>query len=133
MEDFSTEVFDRILKTNLYATFWLSKSAMSRLPAGGSIINTAAIQGYEPAPYLLPYATTKSALLGFTKGLAKSAIENDIRVNPELCHRRGLQLHRWSPPPCEPYHRSAEFDAIAAAVPVGRERTELDSHGVQNR
>lgn len=81
IEEFSTEIFDRIFKTNVYAPFWLSRAAMSRLPAGGSIINTVSIQGYDPSPYLLPYATTKSALIGMTKAMAKLAIEHDVRVN----------------------------------------------------
>lgn len=81
IEEFSTEVFDRIFKTNIYAPFWLSRAAMDRLPAGGSIINTVSIQGYDPSPYLLPYATTKSALIGMTKAMAKLAIERGIRVN----------------------------------------------------
>lgn len=81
IDEFSTELFDRIFKTNVYATFWLSRAALSHLPPGGSIINTASIQGYNPSPQLLPYAATKSALLGMTKGLAKLAIEKGVRVN----------------------------------------------------
>lgn len=81
IEDFSTDVFDRIFKTNIYAPFWLSRAAMDRLPAGGSIINTVSIQGYNPSPFLLPYATTKSALIGMTKAMAKLAMERGIRVN----------------------------------------------------
>ncbi|MEZ6089894.1 MAG: SDR family oxidoreductase [Pirellulaceae bacterium] len=81
IEDFSTEVFDRIMKTNVYAPFWLSRAAMRHLPAGGSIINTVSIQSYKPSPYLLPYSTSKSALLGMTKGLSKFAIEQGVRVN----------------------------------------------------
>ncbi|WP_253155514.1 SDR family oxidoreductase [Stieleria tagensis] len=81
IDDWSTEMFDRIFKTNVYATFWLCRAAMNRLTAGGSIINTASIQGYNPSPYLLPYSATKSALLGMTKGLAKLAIEHGVRVN----------------------------------------------------
>ena len=79
--DFSVELFDRIVKTNLYAPFYLCKAAWPHLPAGGSVINTVSIQGYDPSAMLLPYATSKSALLGFTKALAKSAMERGIRVN----------------------------------------------------
>ncbi len=81
IDDFSTELFDRIFKTNIYAPFWLSRAAMDRLPAGGRIVNTVTIQGYNPSTGLLPYATTKSALIGMTKALAKLAIERGIRVN----------------------------------------------------
>ncbi|MCO6046386.1 SDR family oxidoreductase [Aeoliella sp. ICT_H6.2] len=81
IDGFSTEVFDRILKTNVYAPFWLSRGALPKLSCGGSIINTVSIQGYDPSPELLPYAVTKSALIGMTKGLAKLAIDRGVRVN----------------------------------------------------
>ncbi|KAA5545386.1 SDR family oxidoreductase [Roseiconus nitratireducens] len=81
IEAFSTEIFDRIFKTNVYAPFWLSRAAMKHLPPGGSIINTVSIQGYDPSPYLLPYSTTKSALIGMTKAMAKLAMEQGVRVN----------------------------------------------------
>ncbi len=81
VDEFSTELFDRIFKTNVYAPFWLSRAVMKHLPPGGSIINTVSIQGYDPSPYLLPYASTKSAMLGMTKGLAKLAMDHGVRVN----------------------------------------------------
>ncbi|QEG00471.1 putative oxidoreductase YghA [Stieleria maiorica] len=81
IDEFSTELFDRIYKTNVYAPFWLSRAAMEHLPAGGSIINTVSIQGYNPSAYLLPYATTKSAMIGMTKAMAKLAIKRGVRVN----------------------------------------------------
>ncbi len=81
LREVSSEVFERIFRTNIFAPFWLCKAALPRMSPGGSIINTASIQGYSPSPYLLPYATTKSALLGFTKGLAPLAIERGVRVN----------------------------------------------------
>lgn len=82
IDQMSTELFDRIMRTNLYATFWLSREALPKMKPGGSIINTVSIQGLDPSPELLPYSMTKSALIGFTKGLAKMAMENHgVRVN----------------------------------------------------
>ena len=48
---------------------------------GATIINTASIQAYQPDPMLLAYASTKAAIVNFTKGLAQEAIEQGIRVN----------------------------------------------------
>jgi len=81
LEDMSTELFDRIFKTNVYAPFWLTRAAIPHLPVGGSVINTVSIQGYNPSASLLPYATSKSAMLGMTKAFAKVAIEQGVRVN----------------------------------------------------
>lgn len=81
VEEFSSEAFDRIFKTNVYAPFYLAKAALEHLPAGGSIINTVSIQGFDPSPYLLPYAASKSALIGLTKAMAGLAIKQGVRVN----------------------------------------------------
>lgn len=81
IDEFSPAEFDRVMRTNVYATFWLSRAAMDHLPPGGSIINTTSIQGFDPGGYLLPYASSKSALLGMTKAMAKLAIQHGVRVN----------------------------------------------------
>ncbi|WP_069385439.1 SDR family oxidoreductase [Cellulosimicrobium cellulans] len=77
----STEQLDRVLKTNLYALFWITKAALDHLPRGGAIINTTSIQASEPSPQLLDYASTKAAILNFTRGLAQQLAEEGIRVN----------------------------------------------------
>jgi NAD(P)-dependent dehydrogenase (short-subunit alcohol dehydrogenase family) len=79
--DITTEQFDRVMRTNLYATFWLSKLALEHMGAGGSIINTTSIQGSTPSPELLDYAMTKAALISFTQGLAQMVGAQGIRVN----------------------------------------------------
>lgn len=81
IDEWSTAVMDRIFRTNVYAPFWMCREALPRMRPGGSIINTVSIQGYDPSPNLLPYALTKSALLGFTKAVAKLAIEYGVRAN----------------------------------------------------
>ncbi|MGY0070853.1 glucose 1-dehydrogenase [Streptomyces sp. QTS137] len=77
----STEQFDRVMRTNLYGMFWLSKMALPHIPAGGSIINSASVQGYKPSPHLLDYAMTKGAIVTFTQGLAQMLAKDGIRVN----------------------------------------------------
>ncbi|GHH82087.1 NAD(P)-dependent oxidoreductase [Kitasatospora indigofera] len=77
----STEQFDRVMKTNLYALFWLCKAALPHLRPGASIINTASVQAYRPSPHLLDYATTKGAVVTFTQGLAQQLAPEGIRVN----------------------------------------------------
>ena len=81
IEELSSEEFDYTFRTNIYATFFLSKAALPHIKEGGSIINTASIEAYEPNPTLLAYAATKGAIVTFTKALAKEAIKKGIRVN----------------------------------------------------
>jgi NAD(P)-dependent dehydrogenase (short-subunit alcohol dehydrogenase family) len=68
-------------RTNIIAMFWLCQEALPHMKKGASIINVASIQAYQPSPPLLPYATTKGAIVTFTKGLAQELIERGIRVN----------------------------------------------------
>jgi NAD(P)-dependent dehydrogenase (short-subunit alcohol dehydrogenase family) len=81
LEEIPSEEFDRTFKTNIYATFYLSKAAVPYMPKGGSIINTSSINAATPNPTLLPYAATKAAIANFTGGLAQLLIEKGIRVN----------------------------------------------------
>ncbi len=79
--DLTTEQFEDTFKTNIFATFWLSKAAVRHMKPGSSIINTTSIQSYQPSPGLLDYASTKGAITTFTKGLSQMLIEKGIRVN----------------------------------------------------
>lgn len=75
---------DQLLKTfevNVFGTFWLTKAALPHMKAGASIINVTSVQAYDPSAHLLDYASTKFALSGFTKALAKQVAQLGIRVN----------------------------------------------------
>ena len=81
IEDITTEQWDRVMRTNLYAMFWLCKHALPHLQPGASIINTSSVQATSPSPELLDYATTKAGIVNFTKALAQMLAERGIRVN----------------------------------------------------
>ncbi len=79
--DITTEQFDRVMRTNLYAMFWLCKMALPHIPRGGSIINTSSIQSSSPSPELLDYAMTKAGIVNFTRGLSQMVAADGVRVN----------------------------------------------------
>lgn len=81
IEEITSEQFDRTMKTNVYATFYLSQTAVPLMKPGASIINTASVNSFNPGEELLDYATTKGAIEIFTKGLAKQLAAKGIRVN----------------------------------------------------
>ncbi|QKC76427.1 SDR family oxidoreductase [Mesorhizobium erdmanii] len=81
IDDISFEQFDRTLKTNLYAMFWITKTAIPLMKPGAAIINTASVNSFNPGEELLDYATTKGGIAIFTKGLAKQLAKRGIRVN----------------------------------------------------
>ena len=114
IEDISSEQFDRVFKTNIYATFWLSKAAIPHMRPGASIINTTSIEAYQPEPGLLDYASTKGAIVTFTKGLAQDLIAQGIRVNAVA------PGPVWTPliPATMPAEQVSQFGASES--PIGR-------------
>ncbi|MEZ3499033.1 glucose 1-dehydrogenase [Pantoea sp. KPR_PJ] len=81
LEETDDDEFDRTMKTNLYAMFYICKAAVPHMPAGGSIINTASINADQPKPKLLAYSATKAAIVNFSGGLAALLAERGIRAN----------------------------------------------------
>lgn len=83
LTDISTEQFDKTMHTNFYPHFWLSKFALPHMKAGSSIINTTSITAYRGVACLMDYASTKGAILSFTRALATNLTteKKGIRVN----------------------------------------------------
>jgi NAD(P)-dependent dehydrogenase (short-subunit alcohol dehydrogenase family) len=81
VEEVTTDEIDRVLKTNLYALFWVTQEALRHLGEGAAIINNTSIQAYDPSPSLLDYASTKAAINNITVNLASELGERGIRVN----------------------------------------------------
>jgi NAD(P)-dependent dehydrogenase (short-subunit alcohol dehydrogenase family) len=81
IEEFSTEELERTFRTNVYAMFWLCRTALPRMAPGSTIINTASIQAFDPSANLLLYASTKAAIVNFTKSLSQMAMKSGVRVN----------------------------------------------------
>lgn len=83
LTDISTEQLSDTIHTNFYPHFWLSKYALPHMKAGSSIINTTSITAYRGSDHLIDYASTKGAILSFTRSLANNLAGNDkgIRVN----------------------------------------------------
>jgi hypothetical protein len=81
LEAITTEQFDRVMKTNVYALFWLCKAAVPHMPPGSTIITSSSVQAFQPSPHLMDYAASKAAIVNFTKALGHDLIERGIRAN----------------------------------------------------
>jgi NAD(P)-dependent dehydrogenase (short-subunit alcohol dehydrogenase family) len=81
IDEWSLEEFDRTYKTNVYAMFYLCRAAISKMPAGGSIVATTSVQAFQPTGKLLAYSSTKGAIRTFIQAIAELAIKKGIRAN----------------------------------------------------
>jgi NAD(P)-dependent dehydrogenase (short-subunit alcohol dehydrogenase family) len=80
-EDISDDEFEETYRVNVFAMFRLCKAILPQMKAGGSIINTGSIQSFDPSANLIAYASTKAAIVSFTRSLAAHAIKQGVRVN----------------------------------------------------
>lgn len=81
LTELSDDQWEATYNTNIHAMFWITKAALQHLPAGSTIVNTTSIQGYNPNPMLIDYASTKAAINNFSKGLGQQLASKGIRVN----------------------------------------------------
>ncbi|GLH63658.1 SDR family oxidoreductase [Parageobacillus sp. G301] len=77
----TSQQLEKTFRTNVFGYFYLTKAALPYLQKGSSIINTASITAYEGNEQLIDYSATKGAIVAFTRSLAKSLIQQGIRVN----------------------------------------------------
>ena len=81
IQELSADELEHTFRTNIFAMFFLCKAALPKMKEGAAIINTASIQAYQPSSSLLAYASTKGAIVTFTKALSEEAIKQGVRVN----------------------------------------------------
>ena len=81
IEEISAQQLERTFRTNIFAMFYLVKAAVKHLKEGSTIINTTSVTAYRGSAGLLDYASTKGAIVAFTRSLSENLIEKGIRVN----------------------------------------------------
>ncbi|WP_137181496.1 SDR family oxidoreductase [Roseomonas sp. AR75] len=83
-EDFSAipvQQVERTFRTNILGMMWMTKAALPHLREGSAIVNTTSITAYKGNPTLIDYASTKGAIVAFTRSLSVALEKRKIRVN----------------------------------------------------
>ena len=82
-EDVSEDQFDKIMKINVKAPYFLTQKLIPSLKKSNSatIINISSVVGHAGYPFQSAYTASKHALLGFTKSLASEYYQAGIRVH----------------------------------------------------
>lgn len=79
--DITKEQLIHTFESNIFSMFYVTKAALPHMLPGGKIINTASITAFEGNPRLIDYSATKGAIVAFTRSMAMSLMESQIRVN----------------------------------------------------
>lgn len=79
--DITPEQLERTFRTNIFACFYMAREALKHMRPGGAIINTGSVTAYRGSDHLVGYAAAKAAIVGFTRSLALSLADKQIRVN----------------------------------------------------
>ena len=75
---------DQVYAVNLKGVFLMCRAVVTQMVGQGygRIVNVASIAGKEGNPTLIPYSSTKAAVIALTKALAKEVVgKGDITVN----------------------------------------------------
>jgi 3-oxoacyl-[acyl-carrier protein] reductase len=111
-EDVTPEQLDRVLAVNVQGPFLTTRAALRHMGEGSSVVTIGSnVIGHVPFPGLTLYATSKAALLGMTRGLARE-------LGP-----RGITVTLLSPGPVDTDANPADgpnADGIRSLVPLGR-------------
>lgn len=80
----TTEEFERVLKTNLYGTFWCSRAAFNQMRSNrgsprGHIINISSLAGKQAWSGTGTYSASKFGVMALTQALAEEGKELDIK------------------------------------------------------
>lgn len=82
-QELPLEAEKRLFDVNLFGTLYVSRFTLPYMinEKSGNIINISSIWGQIGASYEVQYSTSKAAIIGFTKALAKEVAPSGIRAN----------------------------------------------------
>lgn len=81
LEDISEEQLLKTFGTNIFSCFYITQAALPHLKSGSCIINSSSVTAYRGSHHLIDYASTKGAIVAFTRSLSTNLAKRGIRVN----------------------------------------------------
>ena len=81
IDETDTASWRRIVDTNVWGTFLVTRQAVPMLADGGRVINMSSVLGRFGVPGYTAYCASKHATIGFTRALSLELVERGITVN----------------------------------------------------
>ena len=81
LEQLTTRELLKTFGTNIFSFFWVTKALLNSMKKGDCIINSSSVTAYRGSAGLIDYASTKGAIVAFTRSLSSSLVKKGIRVN----------------------------------------------------
>lgn len=115
LDEMDFDFFEHVMRLNMTSTFLLSKAVVPHMPSGSAIVNFSSQAGRDGGgPGATAYATSKGAVMTFTRGLAKELGPKGIRVNSLCPGMIATTFH-------DTFTKDAVRENVANATPVRRQ------------
>jgi 3-oxoacyl-[acyl-carrier protein] reductase len=115
LSEMDEDFFEHVMKLNLTSTFLTTKSVVPHMGEGSSIVNLASLAGRDGGgPGAAAYATSKGAVMTFTRAMAKELGPSKIRVNCVCPGMIDTTFH-------DQFTKDAVRTNVAAGTPLRRE------------
>ena len=111
IDEMDLEFLNQVMALNMTSTFLVTKAVVPYMSAGGAIVNFSSQAGRDGGgPGASAYATSKGAVMTFTRAMAKELGPKGIRVNSLCCTR----FH-------DMFSKPEGRKMVAGNTPLGRE------------
>jgi len=121
--EYPEDVFERVLRVNVFGPFLVAKHALAVMRPGGSLIINSSVVGLTSAFGIAGYATSKHAVIGLMRTASKEMAAAGIRVNSihpgpvDNAFQTAIEVEAVGAPAAE---ANAAFDQM---IPLGRHAT----------
>lgn len=81
LDEMDLDMMEDTFRTNIFSMIQMTKFALPAMEEGSAIVNSSSVTAYRGSSHLLDYASSKGAIISFTRSLSQNLVDQNIRVN----------------------------------------------------
>jgi NAD(P)-dependent dehydrogenase (short-subunit alcohol dehydrogenase family) len=81
LDEMDLDMMEDTFRTNIFSMIQMTKLALPFMEEGSAIVNSSSVTAYRGSTHLLDYASSKGAIISFTRSLSQNLVKRHIRVN----------------------------------------------------